>query len=289
MNKIIYKTAEKHGIRVVDIDSAFNANSPNEIVGNNLMIDHLHPSLQGYQHIGKMFFNKMERLNYLPDTKSRNLDDKLQDSLTVANLKFSKLDTVLANFKICLIKHNWPFVKNKIYYPAYLQSQDRIDSLAILFIENKITWIDAHLAASLWYYDHGNLVQFLKEMDALIYRYPDVIEYPDYVSEKLLALQKYDHMYGYLLKSYSIRPGAYSTRWLGIINLYRGDIQAAQKFLNESMKFYNKDTLVLYNLALTYYNHNKSRALEYLDKALEVDPNYKKAIDLRAKLRTNFE
>ncbi|MBN2092756.1 hypothetical protein JW964_24260 [candidate division KSB1 bacterium] len=289
MNKIIYKTAAKHGVQVVDIDSAFNANSLHQIVGNNLMIDHLHPSLQGYQNIGKLFFNKMEKLHYLPDTKPRNFDDKIQDSLTVVNLKFSKLDTVLANFKIRLIKNNWPFVKNKIYYPHYIQAYNRIDSLAILFIENKITWINAHLSAANWYYNQGNLVQFLKEMDALIYRYPGVFEYPDLVSEKLLALQKYDLMYDYLLKSYSIRPGAYSTRWLGIINLSREDIQAAQKFLNESMKFNNKDPLALYNLALTYYNHNKTRALEYLDKALEVDPTYKKAVDLRAKLKTNFE
>lgn len=289
MNKLIYKIAKKHHVPIVDIDSAFNANSPDAIVGNNLMIDHLHPSLQGYQLIGKMFYNKMDALNYIPDTKPRNLDEKVQDSLTIANLKVSKFDTVLANFKIRLIKNNWPFVKNKIYYPAYLQSYNRIDSLAILFIENKITWINAHLSAANWYYEQGNIVQFLKEMDALIYRYPAVIEYPNLVSEKLLALQKYDQMYGYLIKSYSINPSAYSTRWLGTINLYNGNIQVAQKFLTESMKFNNKDPLVLYNLALTYYNNDKTRAIEYLEKALEVDPNYKRAIGLRAKLITNIK
>ena len=105
MNEIISRTAEKYGVHVVDIDSAFNANSPNQIVGNNLIIDHLHQSLQGYQLIGKMFFNKMEELNYLPDSKPKDINDKFQDSLTVANLKFSKLDTVLSNFKIRLIKN----------------------------------------------------------------------------------------------------------------------------------------------------------------------------------------
>ena len=70
-----------------------------------MIIDHLHQSLQGYQLIGKMFFNKMEELNYLPDSKPKDFSDKIQDSLTVANLKFSKLDTVLSNFKIRLIKN----------------------------------------------------------------------------------------------------------------------------------------------------------------------------------------
>jgi tetratricopeptide (TPR) repeat protein len=91
-------------------------------------------------------------------------------------------------------------------------------------------------------------------------------------------------MYGYLLKSHSIHPSAYSTKWLGIINLYNGDLQTARKFLNESLKFNKKDSRVLYNLALSYFNYNKNNALEYTDKALEVDPNYKKAIDLRGLL-----
>jgi len=284
INEIISRTAEKYGVNVVDIDSAFNANSPNQIVGNNLIIDHLHPSLQGYQLIGKMFFNKMQELKYLPDSKPKDFNNEIQDSIAVSNLNFSKLDSVLTNFKIRLIKNNWPFVKNKIYYPSYIQLNDRIDSLAILIIENKINWINAHLSASKWYYDHGNIDQFLNEMDALIYRYPHVIEYPHYVSEKLLALQKYDQMYGYLLKSHSIHPSAYSTKWLGIINLYNGDLQTARKFLNESLKFNKKDSRVLYNLALSYFNYNKNSALEYTDKALEVDPNYKKAIDLRGLL-----
>lgn len=284
MNEVISKTAQKYGVSVVDIDSAFNVNSPDQIVGNNLIIDHLHPSLQGYQLMGKVFFNKMKELNYLPGTKSRNLDDNLQDSLTVANFKFSKFDTVLANFKIRLITNNWPFVKNKIYYPDNIHLSDRIDSLAMQFIEGKTNWINAHFSTGNWYFEQGNIEQFLKEMDALIYRYPEMSEYPDYVSEKLLGLQKYDQMYGYLLKSYSIRPGAFSTKWLGTINLYKGNVAAAQKYLTESLEFNNRDSNVLYNLALTYYNHNKNTALEYLDKALEINPNYKKAVDLRAKL-----
>jgi len=289
INATIFRTAEKYGVHVVDIDSAFNAHSPNQIVGNNLIIDHLHPSLQCYQLMGRMFFDKMEELHYLPDTAPKYFDDKTQDILTVSNFKFSKLDSVISNFKIRLIKKNWPFEKNRIYYPDYIKLNNRIDSLAIQFIKSEITWIDAHLLAGKWHYDHGNIDQFLKEMDALIYRYPYVIEYPDYVSEKLLAMQKYDHMYGYLLKSYSINPGAFSTKWLGTIELFNGNIQAARKFLNESLKFNNRDSQILYNLALTYYNMNKTIALEFVDKAIAVEPDYKKAVELREKIVSSLK
>lgn len=289
MNQTIFRTAAKYGVHVVDIDSAFNANSPHQIVGNNLIIDHLHPSLQGYQLMGRMFFNKMKELHYLPDTEPKNINDNIQDSLTVSNLKLSKLDSVISRFKIQLIKNNWPFKTDKIYYPGYIQSNDRIDSLAIQFIESKIPWIDAHLLAAKWYDDHGNMDQFLKEMDALIYRYPYVIAYPDYVSERLLDLQKYDQMYGYLLKSYSIKPDAFSTKWLGTIELYNGNIPAAQKFLNEGLKYNNRDSRILHNLAVTYYNTNKTIALELVDKAIAIEPDYKKAVELREKIVSSLK
>ena len=284
MNGTIFRTAEKYGVHVVDIDSAFSANSPNRIAGNNLIVDHLHPSLQGYQLMGKMFFDKMQELHYLPHTEPEDISDKIQDSLTVSNLKFSKLDSVISNYKIRLIKHNWPFEKDRIYYPGDIRLYDRIDSLAVQFIESKITWIDAHLLAGQWHYDHGDIVQFLKETDPVMYRYPYVIAYPDYISKKLLAMQKYDQMYDYLLKSYSISPSAFSTKWLGTIELFKGNTQAARNFLTESLKYNNQDSQIVYNLALIYYNTNKTMALEFVDKAIAIDANYKKAVELREKI-----
>jgi len=286
INEIISRTAEKYGVHVVDIESAFNANSPNQIVGNNLIVDHLHPSLHGYQLMGKMFFNKMEELKYLPDSKPKIFNDDIQDSLAVSKLNFSILDSVIASFKIRLLKNNWPFVKNKIYYPRYIQLNDRIDSLAIQFIEVKINWINAHLRAGKWYYEQGNISQFLNEMDVLIDRYPGVIDYPDHVAENLLPLKKYDLMYKYLLKSYSIKPTAYSTKWLGTINLFDGKVESARDFLNQSLGYNRNDPHVWYNLALSYYNDDKSRSLELVAKSISVDPNYQKAINLQGQLVT---
>ena len=68
INRTIKKLSKNYNIPIVDIDSAFCASSPNGIVGDNLMTDHLHPTLRGYQLMGKLYFEKMSRLNFLPDT-----------------------------------------------------------------------------------------------------------------------------------------------------------------------------------------------------------------------------
>ena len=61
-----YKLAKKYNYPVVDIDSAFKSKSPNGIVGENLMVDHLHPNLDGYRIMGDEYFKAMTNLNLLP-------------------------------------------------------------------------------------------------------------------------------------------------------------------------------------------------------------------------------
>ena len=69
INEIIKRLAEKYNCGFINVDSIFNANSPDGIVGNNLTVDHLHPSLSGYLLMGKIYFEAIERNGFLPDDK----------------------------------------------------------------------------------------------------------------------------------------------------------------------------------------------------------------------------
>ena len=73
MNKIIDDLGKEFHVATVPIDSIFDSASPGGIVGDNLIVDHLHPNVKGYQLIGKAFYNSMEKLRYLPKIrKCRN-------------------------------------------------------------------------------------------------------------------------------------------------------------------------------------------------------------------------
>ena len=50
---------------IVDTDSVFRSKSTYGIVGDNLMTDHLHPTLEGYQLMGKIFFESMKSMGKL--------------------------------------------------------------------------------------------------------------------------------------------------------------------------------------------------------------------------------
>jgi tetratricopeptide (TPR) repeat protein len=291
INNIIYKLAEEFSINVLNIDSAFKAESPHHIVGTNLIVDHLHPTLHGYQQIGKLFFNKMKKLNYLPGSKPENLSDIIQDSIIVANTNFTALDSVMADYKVKILKNNWPFVNDttQFSYSVFIQSKNRIDSLALQWTEHKIRWKDAHLLAAGWYIEKNDVSNFLREMDAVISQYPYVTEYYKYVATTLLTIKRYADAYNYLYKIYTIEPNAFATKWLGSIHLNKGKLDSARFFLNQSLLYNNRDPQVWYNLAVTYLDKDKDETLDLINRALAIDPNYYNALVLRNQLLNSMK
>ena len=123
-------------------------------------------------------------------------------------------------------------------------------------------------------------------MDALISQYPVVVEYYDYVANNLISAKDYSRAYKYLNAGYDIKPNAFKTKWLGTIDLYNNKLDSAEKYLKESLLYNGKDSQVWYNLAGIYIKKNNyETALEKVNKALAISPNYKEAISLQRQLQ----
>ena len=191
----------RFNLPLADADSAFAFVSSGTILsGNNLMTDHLHPALKGYQIMGKLFFDKMRESNLIPNSAPVKLTDTEQDSIVLSNFKFTKLDSVMAEDKIKFLKNDWPFVTNETKIPVnvLLNNKGIIDSLAVLVLDNRILWEKAHRTLAAYYLRRKDINSFLKEMDALIAQYPFVVEYYDYVTNVLIRIKEYDKAYSYL-------------------------------------------------------------------------------------------
>ena len=196
----------------------------------------------------------MEKLKYLPHGRKINYPDSLQNKLTIKNFLFTSLDSVIALYRIKILKNDWPYInkKNKKPLAQLIKPQNLIDSTAFDFLMNKFTWEKAHRIIAQWYLKHNNINKFKKYMDVLISQYPVIVDY--YVDAAAVLLKKhlYDDAYKYLLKKYEMLPDAFSAKWLGIINLSHNRLNNAIKYLKISVKLKPGDPQVLYNLAGAY-------------------------------------
>jgi lysophospholipase L1-like esterase len=91
MNEIIDSLGKEFHVPTVNMDSIFNAESPGGIVGDNLIVDHLHPNVKGYQLMGKAFYDAMEESDYLPKTEHPKIVFDFQDKETRDKFVFTAL------------------------------------------------------------------------------------------------------------------------------------------------------------------------------------------------------
>jgi tetratricopeptide (TPR) repeat protein len=288
VNQIIKKLSKDFNIKYVKTDSVFCAESPNGIVGDNLMTDHLHPNMEGYLLMGEAYYEAMIEKNILPKNQKTILPSAVQDSLTRANFVFSDLDSLIGNSRILLLKNDWPFIdkSQKKSRDVLFQPKNYLDSINLqVVINNKLSWANAHLTIGEHYLKQNNISKFLKHMDVLIYQYPIVVEYYDRTSLILIQKQLYDFALKYLSARYNIEPSDYSAKWMGNIALFKGDIDGAINYLNKSIQLNSKDAQIFYNLAGAYIKKKDyNSALNNINSCLALNPNYPNANNLRLQL-----
>jgi tetratricopeptide (TPR) repeat protein len=286
-NRITKNLGRKFNYPVIEVDKEFDKASPGQIVGNNLMVDHLHPTLSGYRLLGKIFYKKMNEVNYLPKAKKNFLSEGVSDSVTAANFYFSKLDSIIARYRIIILKNDWPFSERKSteYLIKQFSAQTHLDSIALRVIDNKLSWEASHREAAVMYFNSRNYDLFSYEMNLLIDQYPFIMEFYDEGAQNLLKVKQYDLAYKLLAKRYKYSPTAFSTKWLGIIDLSKNNKQKAIKFLRESVSYDNSDPQVLFNLAGAYsLNKEFQKALHTINNCLSIDPDFPQAQGLRQQL-----
>ncbi|MEW6193652.1 MAG: hypothetical protein AB1521_00675 [Bacteroidota bacterium] len=290
INSLIKKLSKDYSTAVIDVDSLFRAFSPNGITGNNLMTDHLHPTLEGFQLIGKLFYEKMEEKGFLPKNIKPEIESSRQDSLTVQKFVFSKFDSVTAVYRIRLLKNDWPFIdpKFKRTYDEVCQPKDYTDSMSVNFLQNKLSWGIAIENTANRYFSHKDVGKFLEHMRALIYQYPIIREYYNKLEEisiRFLKKQDYTTATKILNLEYELRPNSFCTKWLGQIALNSGDTKKAIKYLEEAVSYNAEDLQALYNLAGAYaINKDYQKSMDAVTLLMKMDPFYSGAENLYKQL-----
>lgn len=284
-SQIINSFGREYHYPVVNIDSVFEVNSTDSITGAGLMTDHLHPTLTGYKLMAKSFFETMERQQLVPKGPQVlviHLDAKVD-----YEFHFTPLDSTIGKYRIIILKNDWPFTspKSTEYIRQKLGMRSWKDTLAMKVIESQIPWEQAHRKMAARYLEEGNYKSYSEEMLDLIDQYPIFDNYYKPSAEILIEKKKYNLAYRILEKEYEHKPDAFCTKWIGIIDLSRKNLNKAVKFLNKSLNFKNDDPQVLFNLAGAYALQNKfDEALDALNRCIKIDPGFPGASDLKKQL-----
>ncbi len=288
VNQIIEDLGKEFSYPVVKLDSVFNAESVFGVVGDDLITDHLHPNLRGFQIIGREMINKGLESRILPQDYKKEFSIGAQDSITLSRYEFTKLDSTIALYQIIILKSDWPYTKEKKSDKQKLEllnMQTYTDTLAFQVGKGDLEWEAAHLKLAQRKISEGDLESFQKEISAATDEY-QFDPYPyEFAAQLLVNLKRFDEAYYYLQKLNELKSGAYSTKWLGIIDLLNNKVDSAIGYLSKSINYNSSDAQVYYNLAGAYsIKKDYQTALQMINRCLQIEPNYSMAKDLQQQL-----
>ncbi|MFZ1291887.1 MAG: SGNH/GDSL hydrolase family protein [Melioribacteraceae bacterium] len=289
-NNLIEELSIKYKCFKVDFSKYLSKLSSKGIIGNNLMIDHLHPTLDGHFIMGRLLFENIIE-HKLFSIENENLTNQQQDSIVKVNFAFSELDSITSDFRIINLFNDWPFVEKKnpnIFNIADFKTQ--IDSLALKMVKNNLNWEIAHQKAYQYYLSTNQIDKFIKEMDVLISQYPYKLTYYNYAAQELILRKNYSEAISFLLKRFAINPDDFSTKWLGNIYLSQGKPSEAIKYFEKSIILNQYDPQVFYNLSIAFIKTSQiENALETIAKCLNLKPDYPNAKQLYEQLNKQIK
>ncbi len=253
-----------------------------------LITDHLHPNLRGFQIIGREIFDRGIESGIFPESYRKDYSLQAQDSITLSQYEFTKLDSTIALYQIIILKSDWPYTKEKISDEEkmkLLNMQTHTDTLAFQVGKGDLSWEAAHLKLAQRKISEGDIESFRQEISAAIDEYP-FDPYPhEFAAQLLVNMKIFDEAYFYLQKLNELNPGAYSTKWLGIIDLLNNKVDSAIGQLLKSINYNSSDAQVYYNLAGAYsIKKDYQTALQMINRCLQIEPNYAMAKGLQQQL-----
>ncbi len=289
----LLRLCAERGVVVARVDSAFAANSPNGIPGNELILEHLHPNINGYFLMAKTWCSTIVENGLLVPRSEWRLDRDLPDAEYMRLSTASAFDSTVGRLKIALLMRKWPF--QKIEQPFAFTPTNPVEEMAYRYVQGRIAWSDARYALAEAYAAAGEFDRARNECMAVSkvipFSYNPLLRIADYYArEGRMAEAK--AAYRHCL---NVEDNPFARMKLGWRYLEEEKPDSALEHLQLAFavndRFYDKLTLQgqasgRYLLAVAYAKlGNLAEARHQLERALAIQPDYADARELLEQLQ----
>jgi lysophospholipase L1-like esterase len=147
-NQVIRAVAEARGATVVDVQGALAAASSNGIIGAGLMLEHVHPNVDGYFRLASAYFPALVRWLGPPAVA-------VDEAIARREIPVTAVDRLHGEYRVAALLNDWPFVPER--RPTTLPAPaDRVEEIAQSWFAGRLGWIEAMNEALAWYQQQGN-------------------------------------------------------------------------------------------------------------------------------------
>lgn len=173
INDIIVEKASAYNLSLVDMKKIFESRSPQGILGNELIAEHVHPNVEGYLVMADAFYEKIKELQLL-----ENWNDYISYEEAFADIPVTTIDSIKGKLVVDILKRSWPYDLTmsgaKPASHAYVTENPTFEERkAISLYTNQEPWQYVMTQAFNKYKYEGNYGEALKVAQTLIFEFPE--------------------------------------------------------------------------------------------------------------------
>lgn len=214
LNKIIAQLCHSYdNAHLVDAQSAFEARAEHHIIGNGLILEHVHPNLYGYAILSDAFYTTMEDagLFTVPPHAGMSFTQLL------ASMPITKVDSLTGIYKIFNLESNWPFKGGCSKDSLQIASEEQDLAFDIAF--NHMSWKEAMSNLYDYYIREKDLAEAGTVLETLALEYPEEGAYYEQAANICGQLNDYKEALFYFSKAFVLSPSFDKAKYLFVLDL----------------------------------------------------------------------
>ncbi|MDW7680921.1 MAG: tetratricopeptide repeat protein [bacterium] len=293
-NQIIKNLSSQRQLPIVDLEKIFNANSPHNIVGNELVSEHLHPNFDGYFLMAKFLARAIMEHRWVAQKPASNFqsDNYFYDISGV-----TIFDRAIGDRVIQKLTSQWPYPKQiSIIHYSDQKLKAAIEKSVIDYLLGKISWNQGHYQVADYFENLEDYDRALREYLAVIKVVPENF-FPYYKAGNLFFIQnRLAEAEEWFKQALALNDQAFLHAKLGMVYLTQDSVSKAEIKFRKAIEIDSKNQqLSLQEKAQAHYylaichakNQKNDLAKQELRQALALNPSHQSAQKLLTLLKTN--
>jgi tetratricopeptide (TPR) repeat protein len=219
VNAIIRAAATREGVTLVDAEAAFAAAAPHGLIGHSLMLEHLHPTVDGYFLLADAFYEAL-RHEGLVGAWERPVPKAVARS----ELLFTAVDSLFGMLRVRQLMGSWPFQPPGVFDRSLdtLTAHDPVEDLALRLYRGQLTWRAATENLRNYYVHQGDYHRALRAALTLIQEYPFLPEPYAQAADILVKQRRYEEAIVYFEAANEREENAQVLYMIGSLHLALG-------------------------------------------------------------------
>ena len=270
LNDVIARLCRKYSdAHLVDAHAEFGDWSAGHLIGNELLLEHVHPNLTGYALLSDAFYQKLKMTHFFSAGGRQDTASEFTLRQLMKDMPITVLDSLSGAYKIEKLKRNWPFNEgaSRDSLPVITNEQ----KLAYEVAFGKMPWQTAMDSLFEQYMATGDLVRARAIMEAMTLEHPQDVFYFERAANICGKLNDLQQAAFYFRQAFELDPSFERARTLFVLYLGFDRPNEAMPYIDYAVRSTSDHRVAM----VRRYTEQVIR----LERSVSTDPQHKNAAD----------